>query len=61
MVSGVSAMRESTIEQIGDKFLVRLFKNVLIKVIEVSSIKEATFISHCWDSGIFTEDEFLGP
>lgn len=54
-------MRESTIEQVGDKFLVRLFKNVLIKVIEVSSINEATFISHCWDSGIFTEDEFLGP
>ena len=53
-------MRESTIEQKGDVFIVRLFEKVLIKTVQVNSLYEANFVSHCWDSGIFDKDEFLG-
>ncbi len=51
-------LRESTIEQKGDSFIIRLYDRVLVKVIEVNSINEAQFISRCWDSGMFTKDEF---
>jgi len=51
-------IRESTIEQREESFIVRLYDKVLVKVIEVYSIHEAQFISRCWDSGMFTKDEF---
>ena len=51
-------MRESTIEQKDSIFIVRLYERVLIKVVHVSSRDEAQFISSCWDSGIFSKDEF---
>ena len=51
-------MRESTIEQSGDIFIVRLYERVLVKVINTHSRTEAEFISRCWDSGIFSRDEF---
>jgi hypothetical protein len=51
-------MRESIIEQKDSIFIVRLYERVLIKVIHVSSRNEAEFISRCWDSGIFSKDEF---
>lgn len=51
-------MRESTIEQKDQIFIVRLFENIYIKSVQASSIAEAQFISRCWDSGIFSRDEF---
>ena len=51
-------MRESTIEQKEDTFIVRLYETVLIKAVTASSKNEAEFISRCWDSGIFSRDEF---
>ena len=51
-------MRESTIEQSGDIFIVRLYEKVLVKVVNTYSKTEAEFISRCWDSGIFSKDEF---
>lgn len=51
-------MRESTIQQEDSTFIVRLYEKVLIKVINASSRQEAEFISRCWDSGIFSKDEF---
>jgi hypothetical protein len=51
-------MRESTIEQKESIFIVRLYEKVLVKVINASSKHEAEFISRCWDSGIFSKDEF---
>lgn len=51
-------MRESTIEQNGDIFIVRLYEKVLVKVVNTHSKTEAEFISRCWDSGIFSRDEF---
>ena len=50
-------MRESTIEQKEDYFIVRLFDKVFIKSVQASSIKEAQFISKCWDSGMFSREE----
>jgi hypothetical protein len=51
-------MRESTIEQINELFIVRLYEKVLIKVVSTPSRTEAEFITRCWDSGIFSRDEF---
>lgn len=51
-------MRESTIEQKDSTFIVRLYEKVLVKIVTASSRHEAEFISRCWDSGIFSKDEF---
>ena len=51
-------MRESTIEQKDNIFIVRLYEKVLIKIVSTHSLSEAEFISRCWDSGIFFKDEF---
>jgi hypothetical protein len=51
-------MRESTIEQKDGLFIVRLYEKVLIKVVSTYSRSEAEFITRCWDSGIFSRDEF---
>lgn len=51
-------MRESTIEQKDNIFVVHLYEKILVKVVTASSKNEAEFISRCWDSGIFSKDEF---
>jgi hypothetical protein len=51
-------MRESTIEQIDELFIVRLYEKVLIKTVSTPSRTEAEFITRCWESGIFSKDEF---
>lgn len=50
-------MRESTIEQKENIFIIRLFDSVYIKSVQASSIAEAQFISRCWDSGVFSREE----
>lgn len=51
-------MREATIEQKDELFIVRLYEKVLIKIVSTHSRSEADFISRCWESGVFSRDEF---